>query len=115
MQEFRWHYCYSGIFMVWCVGYLEAPDLVPFLRQAKGKLDQGIGRVTRGSPPESFIYVLDNVLMEGEESVVHKGQRTRSTSVLESIFKEAGLIIYKRSGRKEMPAPYSDVHVWALY
>ena len=31
MQDFRWHYKYSAIFMVWCIGYLEWSELVPFL------------------------------------------------------------------------------------
>ncbi len=73
MQDFRWHFTYSAIFMVWCVGYLEWPDLVPFLQRAKEKLDRGVGRVTRRTLPEAFIIVLDNVLMDGEESVVQKG------------------------------------------
>ena len=101
--------------MVWCIGYLEWPELVPFLQKAKERLDRPACRVTRGSPPESFIIVLDNVLMDDEESVVQKGQRVRTIVEMESIFNAAGLIIHKRSGLKEMPAPFRDVHVWALF
>ena len=115
MQDFRWHYKYSAIFMVWCVGYLEWPELVPFLQKAKERLDKGVGRVTRGSPPESFIFVFENILNDGEDSVIQKGQRVRSLGELESIFNAAGLIINKRSGPKAMPTPFRDVHLWALY
>ena len=94
---------------------MEWPDLVPFLQRAKEKLDQGVGRVTRNSPPESFIIVLDNVLMDGEEPVVQNGQRVRTIDEMESIFNAAGLIIHKRSGLRDMPSPFRDVHVWALF
>ena len=115
MQDFRWHYQYSAIFMVWCVGYLDWQELVTFLQKAKERLDQGIGRVTRNNPPKSFIYVIDNVLSDDEMPVVWKGQRPRTLDALESIFTAAGLIIHKRSGPKEMPSPFPDLHIWALY
>ena len=38
MQEFRWRFYYSAIFMVWCVGYLERAQLAAFLRTAKSRL-----------------------------------------------------------------------------
>ena len=38
MQDFRWRYDYSAIFMVWCAGYLNQPDLVTFLKKAKSHL-----------------------------------------------------------------------------
>ncbi len=115
MQGFRWHYNYSAIFMVWCVGYLENTDLIALLRRAKVKLDQGIDRISRGTLPGSLIIILDNVLGRGEVSELIKGQRVRSTAELESIYAEAGLIIHKRSGAKKMPEPYREVFVWALY
>ena len=106
MQEFEWRHEYSGIFMVWCIGYLERPALVPFLKKAKAMLDHGASRVSRHSQPKSFIFVFDNILYEGEESKVLKGQRVRTVKELESIFAEAGLIIHECSGLQEMPAPF---------
>ena len=78
MQSFNWSMQYSGIFMVWCSGYLPRQDLVTFLRKAKANLLQGSGRFTRLSTPEAFIFVLDNVLAEDEEPETLKGQRIRS-------------------------------------
>ena len=115
MQDFRWRFYYSAIYMVWCVGYLERAQLVAFLKTAKSRLMAQPGRMSRSSTPDSFIFVLDNVLSYGEKSVVIKRQRVRSQSELEAIFHEAGLVVYKRSGRKTMPDPFRDVHVWALY
>ena len=34
MQEFKWLFSYSGIFMVWCAGYLKDEELVTFLHKA---------------------------------------------------------------------------------
>ena len=33
MQAFQWKYRYSGIFMVWCTGYLARPELVAFFER----------------------------------------------------------------------------------
>ena len=104
-----------AIFIVWCVGYLSRPDLVTFLRVAKTRLVEHLGGTCRNNPPESFIFVLDNILDEAEDSYVIKGQRVRSKTELESIFVEAGLIIYKRSAIEKMPGTFRDVCVWALF
>ena len=115
MQDFRWRSDYGGIFMVWCAGYLGRSDLINFLRKAKARLAQDSSHVTRNSPPQSFIYLLDNVLEDDEEPEIIKGQMVRSEELLEDIFKEAGLLIHKRSEREPMPGRYRDVRVWALY
>ena len=115
MQSFKWRFFYSAIFMVWCVGYLERSQLVTFLKVAKTRLMPQPGRISRSSPPDSFIFVFDNVLGEGEESTVIKRQRVRSLAELESIFDEAGLVVHRRSGRTKMLGAFSDVCVWALY
>ena len=47
MQDFDWRFDYSGIFMVWVVGYLADSALVSFLRKAKTKLMPGRFRTTR--------------------------------------------------------------------
>ena len=64
--------------MVWTSGYLPENLLVEFLRRAKTRLIQDEGRITRKSEPKSFIIVLDNVLPDGEESFIDKGQRLRT-------------------------------------
>ena len=89
--------------------------MVTYLYKAKSMLDHGLGHLSRQSQPKSFIFVFDNILNEGEESKVLKGQRVRTVKELESIFAEAGLIIHERSGLQEMPAPFREVFVWALF
>ena len=115
MQGFAWPFLYSAIFMVWCSGYLNRAELVTFLRKAKTKLIVDPGRVSRGRPPESFIFLFENVLEEHEESIVVKDQKIRTKSTLESIYHEAGLIVQKCWGPLVIPGPYMNVGVWALY
>ena len=73
MQAFKWSSHYSAIFMVWCAGYLARPDLVNFLRRAKASLAIDGDRRGRSFEPESFIFLLDNVLSAGEEATMVKG------------------------------------------
>ena len=115
MQEFQWRFDYSAIFMVWCAGYLGRQELLSFLRKAKTHLIQYSTRTSRTTAPESFIFLLDNVLIPGEEPFVVKGQLQRSQKELEAIFDEAGLLVHKCSERQSMPSGIRDVCVWALY
>ena len=115
MMYYLWYYFYSAIFLVWCVGYLDRPELVVFLKKAQSRLIQGGRRLSRNSKPESFIIVLDNVLDEGDDGIRVKGQLPRTQKQLESIFAEAGLLILECSGRKTMPEPNRDIMIWALY
>ena len=115
MQEWEWDYKYDGIFMVWCAGYLTKPQLIDFLMEAKVHLQDNGSRISRHSPPSSFIFVLDNILDGKEKSNEWKGQRLRHQNNLESIFKDAGLIIHKQSERIAMPEPNNDIMIWALY
>mgnify|MGYP002840506295 CR=1 FL=1 len=65
MQTFKWLFKYSGIFMVWCSGYLNDETLAAFLRRAKTQLITPVVK-TRGKwKPTSFIFLLDNVLGSG--------------------------------------------------
>ena len=59
--------------------------------------------------------MLDNVLNDGEEPELVKGQWVRSEQLLESIFAEAGLITYSRTNRQTMPEPFRDVVAWTLW
>ena len=115
MQDFDWRFEYSGIFMVWVVGYLTDSALVSFLRKAKTKLMPGRFRTTRQEQPESFIVVLDNISEAHLDGTMVKGQRLRNEEKLESLFEEAGLLIYRRTGREFMPGDHCDVVAWALY
>ena len=73
MQEFRWPFDYSAIFMVWCAGYLGRNELVAFLRKAKLHLIRESARMNRRSTPESLIILFDNLLFPEEEPLVVKG------------------------------------------
>ena len=115
MQSFEWTFSYSAIFMVWCAGYLPRGELVTFLSKAKEHLIVDAPRRNRSFEPESFIFLLDNVLAPGEGPVVVKEQRVRAKEELEGIFEEAGLLVHRQTGRQEMPGGNRDVVVWALY
>ena len=115
MQTFQWAKSYSAIFMVWCSGYLNDVPLKQFLQDAQMHLLPNRIRVSRHSPPESFIILLDNIRNELEEPFKNKGQWLRSQKELESLFTKAGLIIFKRSSKIEMPNEYRDIMIWALY
>ena len=78
MEDFEWNHDYSGIFMVWCSGYLDDSALVTFLKKAKARLHTAAGPSKRKSRPASFIFLLDNVLEEGYEKGHNKGQRFRT-------------------------------------
>ena len=101
--------------MVWCVGYLTQPELVAFLRQAKARLLTLEGRVTRHRPPESYIFIFENLRSDEYTQFEWKGQRVRSQKELEDIFDEAGLLTFKKIGPVAMPDPYGQVMAWALY
>ena len=58
--------------MVWCAGYLPRGELVTFLSKAKEHLIVDAPRRNRSFEPESFIFLLDNVLAPGEGPVVVK-------------------------------------------
>ena len=62
MQSFKWKNMYSGIFLIWCLGYLSRREAVAFLRKAKERLIQPTHRISRLHPPQNFIFVLDNAL-----------------------------------------------------
>ena len=66
MQSFSWKYKYSGIFMVWCIGYLSDIELIIFLQRAKTQLITREGAMRRTSKTKSFIFVLENLLEEYE-------------------------------------------------
>ena len=85
--------------MVWCAGYLGRSSLVTFLKKAKLQLSRDSNMTRRSFVPDSFIIVLDNVLRDNEDPDIVKGQWIRSEQQLETIFAEAGLIVYARSER----------------
>ena len=115
MQDFDWRFEYSGIFMIWAVGYLSDTALVSFFRKAKTKLIPGRFRTTRQEKPESFIIVLDNIAEEHIDGTSVKGQRLRTEIKLEKLFEEAGLLIHSKTSRVIMPGDHCDVVAWALY
>ena len=115
MQDFVWDREYNAVFMVWVSGYLDDQSLVDFLKRAKAQLDQTAGPSKRRTKPGSFIFVLDNVLGEGEVREPEKGQRFRTVRQLENVFAEAALLVHDQSGRKTMPGNRLDVELWALY
>ena len=115
MQSFEWQFQYSAIFFIWCIGYLEHPELVTFLKKAQSMLLRRKQHFTRHNPPESLIFILDNVRDENEEIYKDKGQLIRSEQEIETAISESLLQTFKKSPREAMPAPYKDVMLWALF
>ena len=101
--------------MVWCSGYLERTELLTFMRKAKSHLLAVGARTTRQSPPQSFIFLLENVRDPLEKPYTWKSQQVRSQKELEDIIGEAGLLVKRCSGKQPMPGNFSDVCIWALY
>ena len=91
MQKFEWQFQYSAIFMVWCIGYLDHQELVVFLKQAQSMLLRRRLHYTRHNPPESLIFILDNIRDASEEIYKDKGQWIRSEQEIEAALKDAGL------------------------
>ena len=73
MQHFNWKFLYSAIYMVWCVGYLNDQELITFLCRAKSQLISKNGPKRRSQSPKSFIFVLDNLLLDEERAEILKG------------------------------------------
>ena len=115
MEQFKWTFSYSAIFMVWCAGYLDRPHLVAFLRQAQKHLIKKEGKGARNAPPASFIFLVDNVLPKDDDTNESKNQLLRTQKELESIFKAAELRKYGEPVEHIMPEDYENIMVWALY
>ena len=95
MQDYKWSFYYSGIFLVWCACYVNDEVLTGFLKRAAGRLIRRDDRASRNKSPHSCIFVMDNVLEEGQIAVPVKEQTLRTKSHFERIFNAAGLVIFK--------------------
>ena len=115
MQNYRWDNKYTGVYMIWCAGYLSETLLKKFLERAKRHLRNDGKRTSRREAPDCFIFVLDNVLEDGEESYFLKTQRLRTQAQFETIFSWAGLVVHKRSERMSVGDDFMKVMLWALY
>ena len=115
MEHFEWEQEYTAVYMVWVAGYLDDAKLAAFLKKAKVQLDRTAGPSRRKSKPGSFIFLLDNVLVEGHTREPEKGQSFRTEREFEAIFAQAGLLEHDQSGPKQMPGDRLDVKLWVLY
>ena len=68
-----WHHYYGGIFIHWCLGYLEIDERQEFLKKAKMRLIKTPKSKKDEETDESFIFVLENIWEEGMEHVHCKG------------------------------------------
>ena len=85
------------------------------MKKAKSFLASKSNHVLRGKTPPTFIFVLDNVLDEDEETYESKGQRLRKATELEQIFTRAQLRVHKDSGRLSFHPEFATVMIWALH
>ena len=51
----------NGIYLRWCIGYLERDEQISFLKKAKQALDNDKIVFSRRNGPPSYIIVLDNI------------------------------------------------------
>lgn len=109
-----WQKQYVGIFMRWCSGYLTDLELVAFLKRASQFLNGTSVKTTRKQGPASFIFVLDNVLEEGEKPFKLLGQRLRHRKTFEELFKQAKLLVYKTTVEAVIHTKFRKVVMWAL-
>ena len=65
MQNYIWDNKYTGVYMIWCAGYLSETLLKKFLEKAKRHLRNDGQRTSRREAPDCFIFVLNNVLEDG--------------------------------------------------
>ncbi len=115
MESYEFRDIYDGIFLRWCVGYLEDADLKAFLKRAKQYLNNPDRRFTRYSQPSAYVFVMDNVAEPGEKCEKVKGQRIRDMDSLETIFYDAGFQVHTRSELTLLNDDYRSVMMWALY
>ena len=94
IQEPKWAFKYSAIYMVWCSGYVNRSNLIAFLREAQKHLIKPDKRSSRRQLPQSFIFVVENVLPEGDLPNLSKDQWLRTREELEEIFLAADLIVH---------------------
>ena len=93
MENFDWQKKYGGIWLSWCVGYLNKKKLIEFLKKAQKHLLQPQRKTTRLKPQDSYIFVLDTVRGREYAEIKNNGQRVRWQRTLEDIFEEAGLVV----------------------
>ena len=115
MEDFKWEFSYSAVFMVWVSGYLNNAALITFLRKAKLHLSSNGQMKRRKDAPSSFVFLLDNVLEDGTAKDPEKGQRFRTSGEYEGVFNEAGLVVHAQSDLTKMPLDFLNIKVWALY
>ena len=63
MQDFDFEVMgpYTGIYMRWCIGYLQREEQVEFLKGAKTSLLNGSPPYSRKNAPPSYIFIMDNI------------------------------------------------------
>ena len=94
---------------------MDNRELIEFLREAKCHLRVENGRLSRRSNPSSFIFILDNVLEDGEVEFSKKGELNRPQASLEALFQEAGLIVAKKTAPTRLNKECRKAVIWALY
>ena len=110
-QEWKWEYKYDAIFSIWSIGYISAQEIVQWLKRAKAQLNNP--RIMK-EDPKCFIWILDN-FGEKEEPYKKGEQWHRPPKVLEALFEKAGLKIFKGPIKKNLPEPYGEIVIYALY
>ena len=52
---------FNGIYIRWCLCYLNREEQIVFLKKAKAALKNPPGKISRRKGPESYIILMDNV------------------------------------------------------
>ena len=82
MESYNWKFSYNAIFIHWCIGYLDRPQAINFLKKARSKLKKATKCCGLKTIGDSYIFLFDNLrpVLLPEQTL--DGQRWRTQEEL---------------------------------
>ncbi|GAA5867825.1 hypothetical protein JCM1840_003457 [Sporobolomyces johnsonii] len=106
---------YDLVMVQWCVGHLDDPSLVEFLKRSRSAL-----RTSRDGKVEGFIIVKENTCKDTDGAGAGRlfddsdSSITRSDKAFREVFKQAGLKLLRREVQQGFPKELFPVVAYAL-
>ncbi|GAA5966814.1 hypothetical protein JCM21900_006098 [Sporobolomyces salmonicolor] len=106
---------YDLVMVQWCVGHLDDPSLVEFLKRSRRAL-----RTSRDGKVEGFIVVKENTCKDTDGAGAGRlfddsdSSITRSDKAFRDVFKQAGLKLLRREVQQGFPQELFPVVAYAL-
>ncbi|GAA5925805.1 hypothetical protein JCM1841_006321 [Sporobolomyces salmonicolor] len=106
---------YDLVMVQWCVGHLDDPSLVEFLKRSRRAL-----RTSRDGKVEGFIIVKENTCKDTDGAGAGRlfddsdSSITRSDKAFRDVFKQAGLKLLRREVQQGFPQELFPVVAYAL-